>query len=239
MKRFLLYSTALFIILFFSWFLVQMNPNMQFRRFKKELTRAYQQQIAALVDTTYSLRIQEPKLLQAKRQFYEYYIMNFRPNYNQLNRLNEQHRKEWLQLKKQMEDQLEEIQQLQKDPSLYNLGGAIKKTLVSNENQKWQIIERQLAEAPRYYKAAIDILAPSDAEKTRLAIEKQLLTLKLLQTELMDSLARAPLHEPQQQKIVQHNAQAQIAVKNYIAFCRSILFEYQDSTFVMKKVNNY
>ena len=130
-----------------------------------------------------------------------------------------------------MQDKLLKINQLRSDPSLYNLGGVIKTILVrknTTSEEKWQRLEQQLQEAPWYYTVAKDNLVYPDTAKTRLSIEKQLLTLQFLQTELLDSLSRSKLKEPQRQNILTQHSKAQIAVKDYLAFCRSILFESQN-----------
>lgn len=227
-RRFFLLGILVFVT-FLAWFFVQTNPNIGFQQFKKEVAQAHQAQITPLSKKKYVLNISEPEMLQAESRFYQYYLMNFRPS--NPSGLNKNNKADWLRLKKQMQDKLLEINQLRSDPSLYNLGGAIKTTLAhknATSEEKWQRIERQLQEAPWYYTVAKDNLVYPDTAKTRLAIDKQLLTLRLLQTELVDSLSRSKLNEPQHQSILTLNAQAQIAVKDYLAFCRSILFESQN-----------
>ena len=227
-RRFFLLGILVFAT-FLAWFFVERNPNVEFRRFKKAIAQDYQAQIAPLSKKEYVLNISEPPLLEAEHHFYRYYSINFRPN--NASGLNEKNKADWQRLKNQMQDKLLEIKQLRSDPSLYNLGGVIKTTLVrknTTSEEKWQRLERQLQEAPWYYTVAKDNLVHPDTAKTRLAMDKQLLTLQLLQTELLDSLSRSKLKEPQRQSILTHHYKARIAVKDYLAFCRSILFESQN-----------
>ncbi len=147
------------------------------------------------------------------------------------------HQQEWNKIAQELASRKKELEQLRSDPSLYNIGGRAKVILANAKtplNQRLTQIDAQLAKFKSYYDIAKANLRHPDIEKTQLAIRKQLLTLQFLQTELTDSLNRSTFAEPQQQKIVQHRTQAQIAVKDYIAFCRSIIFEHNDSTFSLK-----
>jgi len=233
-RRFL-FLGALLLLTFSAWFMLQLNPNVIFHQFKKEVTRSYQKEIRPLSTPPYALNIREPKILEAEQRFYTQHLMHFQPE--TLEGLSDENKAAWLQLKKQMEYNLMKIKSLQSDAALYNLGGALKSTL-SNTNQssdqKWQRMQQQLTEAPLYYITAKNNLINPDINKTSLAIDKQLFTLKFLQTEFLDSLAQSGLSEPQQQKFVQQAAQAQISVKDYIAFCKSIIFEYHNSALINK-----
>ena len=65
-------------------------------------------------------------------------------------------------------------------------------------------------------------------KKTLLAIEKNSLGFHFLKNEIMDSLAVAECMQFDQEEFVQEMDASLIAMKDYVAFCNSLKFEYSE-----------
>ncbi len=118
------------------------------------------------------------------------------------------------------------------DPSWYNLGGHLKTTLAQRDTplpKRLATLNDQMALAQAWYAAARQNLRNPQPDNTRLAIRKHLLALELLRQELPDSIAQSSLSDAEKQRYLQAVANTQLQVKDYIAFCQSLLFEHQDS----------
>lgn len=233
--RRILFTLLICIGLMLIVFVYFSNPNVVFQNFQQSFTQTYDRQIAPLYDSIYHLPIIEPKILHAEKRFYEYYLMRILDFQRQQGRLNDGNKQEQIRLQQTIQAQLEKIKQLRSDPSLYNLGGALKQTLSQDSatlEARLLRIDQQLAEADWYYVVAKDNLWKPIPEKSNLALEKQLYTLRFLQSELRDSINASSLTETERKQLANKISQAQLAVKDYLAFCRSLQFEHQDSTFL-------
>lgn len=118
------------------------------------------------------------------------------------------------------------------DPSWYNLGGHLKTTLAQRDiplPKRLATLHDQMALTKDWYAAARQNLRSPQPDNTRLAIRKHLLALEFLRQELPDSIAQSSLPEAEKQRCLQAAANTQLQVKDYIAFCQSLLFEHQDS----------
>ncbi len=210
-----------------AWLAYDSNPNTIFRR----LQRDFDQNHPTIAEIN-PLAVMPTRELQTAQQFYRHFetdLQNINPD-----RLSNKNKATYTRLQQQVAENLSEIHALQSDPSLYNLGGALK-TSLSNDTltleQRLSTIHSFLKESSSYFAAAKSNLQQPDPEKTVLAIQKQLLTLNFLQAELLDSLARSFLSANEKEAFMERTSKAKIAVKDYLAFCRSLLFEQRDSVF--------
>lgn len=118
------------------------------------------------------------------------------------------------------------------DPSLYNLGGELKQIIsdpARSHREKAGYLDTAMANAPDYYRFARLSLVKPDYTRFSLAVQKQILTLHFLDHELSDSLNEMPLEPPVKEKLLKLLPAARLAVKDYIGFCESSIWDYQDS----------
>ncbi len=124
------------------------------------------------------------------------------------------------------------------DPSWYNLGDHLKITLAQRDiplHKRLVTLYDQMALTKDWYAAARQNLRSPQPDNARLAIHKHLLALEFLRQELPDSIAQCRLPEAEKQRYLQAIANTQLQMKDYIAFCQSLLFEHQDSLLQQSK----
>jgi len=208
------------------------NPNTIFRKQQRQFEREHQNSIAPLRDSQQlALNILSPKQLQMEKAFYK-------KHQAQLERIDPRHltkknKMAYRLLERDILTRLAFLTQLQRDPALYNLGGKLKAKLAQPEiplEARLQHIGHLLADADKYFQTAKNNLHMPHPEQTDLSIEKQLLTLVFLQSELSDSIAQADLNPQERTALQSKNNQAIIAVKDYLAYCKSLQFEHRDSS---------
>lgn len=219
-----------------AFFTYLSNPNTVFKNLTRQFEQAYQDSIAPMQQSDRALHIIEPAQLHLEQVFYTDYLNKLEQIDQQ--RLTTKNHADYQLLKRDINARLTFLDQLQRDPSLYNLGGKLKATLAAPEialSERLQLIDQQLQEAKIYFEAAKKNLTNPESEKTRLSIEKQLLTLQLLQSELPDSIASANLASAEQTALLAKVNEAKLIVKDYLAFCQSLQFEHRDSTFSQPK----
>ena len=136
-------------------------------------------------------------------------------------------------LKQELEQYAPSILAHQQDPSLYNLAGRMKVVLANTEApfpQRIDQIAKLLQIAPSYYEAAKNKLLPSSIPQLELAIRKQSLGLRFLQQELPDSLAQLDWAPQDHASFSGLQNGAQLAIKDYIAWCNSQIMDYAAQT---------
>ncbi len=203
------------------------NPNIAFRQLEKAMQTYYQQKIQPLNLAYEGLRIPNKDALRLEQAFCDYYYpLLQKPRFQK--GLNTKNQAAQAKLEAHLHERIMFLQQLKRDPILYNLGGELKSTL-SNDSvplaARLERMSRQLALAPTYYADAKDCLTLPDTTRLELAIRKQLYALQWFNTDLKDSLQIAALPPASRDTLEQRLQRARIAVKDYIAFCRSLLFE--------------
>ncbi len=142
-------------------------------------------------------------------------------------RLNANQRKLWEQTQSSLQGVLKKLREHREDPVAYNLGGYVKRVLTNdtlNDEVRWKLIAENLAQAPAYYQNAQRTLANPSPQRLRLSVQKQMLTLRLLNGELRDSLQTATLPPSQRRYILKLIPPAQSAIKDYIVFCNNVYF---------------
>jgi len=222
-------TVILLILTLLFWYKQASDPNVQFQRLQQAFDAAYRATYSIPFDSL-QLGVIEPQKLRKRIQIMDYYYPKFVAFADQ--KLQASYQKKWEQTRQLIKIQLIDLPKLQKDPTLYNFGSHLQKKLQSEDtplNKRLEQINWQLQHASQYYTLAINNLVKPDSTKFQTAIQQQLQTLRFFRSELKDSLERATLPASQQQMIRQHTYGATIAVKDYLAFCRSIWFEYQNS----------
>ena len=121
-------------------------------------------------------------------------------------------------------------ERLRSDPSFYDIGAYLRTTLAQSDpsEKHMEYIASQLERTKAYYAAARVNLRPTETEKINNAIDIQRNTLLFLQNELPDSIQAAALKPEQKTALLEAVQQSRLEVKDYIAFCRSLLFELQN-----------
>lgn len=218
----------LFIISILIW--RSYDPNVHFQGVMKAYNKNYKEVLGQ--DS-----VQANTLHSGQISFLEGHFSRFLTQLRKIKpeKLKALHQKEWNETNKFIAQQMQYLVSLRQDPSLYDIGEVLKSILINKEitlKNRLQLIENQLQYTKQYYSNAKTNLTMPDSAKLQPAIQQQLQTLHFLQQELLDSLGKVPLSVAQHDTFLAHTTQAQLAVKDYIAFCRSILFEYQDSMFV-------
>lgn len=222
-----LLATVLPIITLVLWCDRVAIPDARFRRLHREFTTAYQATYSPFYDSL-KLGILEPEKLLERNRLLNHYYLEFQSFANK--KLRPIHRKQWETTQHLIKSQLHYLPTLQKDPTLYHFGAFLEKTLQLKGvilNDRLQQIDDQLQSTSQYYTIAKNNLVQPNAIKLPNAIQQQVQTLQWLRVTLSDSIAQATLPYSQRQYLLQHSAQAQIAIKDFIAFCRSIWLEYQ------------
>jgi hypothetical protein len=121
-------------------------------------------------------------------------------------------------------------ERLRSDPSFYDIGAYLRTTLAQSDpsEKRMAYIAAQLERTKAYYAAARVNLRPTETEKINNAIDIQRNTLLFLQNELPDSIQAAALKPDKKTALLEAVQQSRLEVKDYIAFCRSLLFELQN-----------
>ncbi len=118
------------------------------------------------------------------------------------------------------------------NPASYNLGKHLKISLAPSSSplhKRLSTLLDQMKRAAPYYAAARENIRNPDPDLTKAAIVEHLGALEFLQTALPDSIAAARLSEAEKRDLAAEAVRTRIEVKDYIAFCRSLLFEHGDT----------
>ena len=140
-------------------------------------------------------------------------------------------KQERLLLLQQLEREWTNWEPYRSNPSLYNLGGLLKKQLVEAEGVKVDSLHHLFDKAETYYQYAQRNLLVSDISLYRLAAQKQYLTLEFLRGELPDSLDRMPLSHQERADLDDKIGQTRRIIKDYLAFCESSFLNHRDSVY--------
>lgn len=121
---------------------------------------------------------------------------------------------------------------LYSDPSFYDIGVYLNTVLLLNDptDKRMKYLSLQLDRTKAYYAAARENLRPKEAKAIYNAIDMQRNTMLLLQNILPDSIQAANLKPDETKALLKAVQQSRLEVKDYIAFCRSLLFELQNQS---------
>ncbi|MDX1941016.1 MAG: hypothetical protein SFU99_10725 [Saprospiraceae bacterium] len=210
-----------------GWLYNESNPNMIFKRLAKSVAKEQPQ--SSFQEIHFAI-IHTAQLKKEERAFQEYQDRLQKIDANQLK---DKHKTAYALVKQQIKVRLNLLYIMRTDPSFYNLAGQLK-IILSNDSldldSRLLGIDQLMQDADIYYIKAKDNINYPNPNKTGLAVQKHLHGIKFLNTELLDSLARSSLSTAEKAAITAHTYKAKIAIKDYLAFCRSHLFEHRDST---------
>ncbi len=147
-------------------------------------------------------------------------------------RLSAQKKAEYPEIYRKWKERATQWRKLRVDPAVYNLGGELKRILSNTapgEPEKARFLETALTNAPAYYRYARANLLNPDYGQFPLAVQKQILTLHFLEHELTGSLDEMQLETLEKEKLFNLIPGAKLAVKDYIGFCESRIWTFQDS----------
>jgi len=119
----------------------------------------------------------------------------------------------------------------QTDPSLYNVQGPFVYLFQSEYaplKERLLTINQKMQNVPAYYQVAKDNLTDPTIENTTQAIKDHTKTFFFFYYTLRDSLVHANLSAKEQKTFLRNLNKTQDAIKDYVAYCNSILFEYRD-----------
>lgn len=140
-----------------------------------------------------------------------------------------------LELDARLREEWAQWEPYRSDPSRYNMGGLLKKSLVASAGKP--SVERLaelvaiMEQADVYYTAARQNLLVDDASLYRLASQKQYLGLEFLRSELPDSLAAFAVSTEEKADFSRVVRRTELALKDYMGFCESVYLNYRDSTY--------
>ncbi len=124
------------------------------------------------------------------------------------------------------------LRQLREDPGIYNLGMHLRSAFPAGPetvDDTWQTVDSLLHQSASFFDQAKRILENPEYDPTLQAIAEQEETLSWLENELPGTLRQYPPDNLQIEKLEAGITKARFAVKDYLAYCRSLAFEYQDS----------
>ncbi len=143
-----------------------------------------------------------------------------------------------LELETRLQKERAQWEPYRTDPSLYNLGGLLKKSLVNSAGdpagERLADLGAIMEQADAYYRTARQNLIVSEVDLYRLAAQKQYLGLEFLRGELRDSLAGFALPKPEKAVFENKIRQTELALKDYLGFCESVYLNHRDSTYYQK-----
>ena len=117
------------------------------------------------------------------------------------------------------------------DPTFYNVQGPFRYLLQSQHaplKHRLLIINKKMQSIPSYYRTAKNNLTKPKKEKITQAIDQHLNTFAFFQQTMRDSLFKAQLEKTERKKFIRNLNKAQDAIKDYVAFCNSVLFEFSN-----------
>ncbi len=127
------------------------------------------------------------------------------------------------------------IQQISKknnfnsDATFYNVQGPFRYLLQSQHaplKKRLFTINKKMQSIPSYYRTAKRNLTRPKQETIDQAIEEHLNTFAFFQQTMRDSLFSAKLDQTDRKKFLRNLNKSQDAIKDYVAFCNSIQFEF-------------
>ncbi len=150
-------------------------------------------------------------------------------------KLEDKSRQRWEHYAADLKQVLKTRDQLLHDPAVFHLGQQLIPLLEQQNELPGDHLQRLgicLENAPAYYHTAKLLLEQPDPERTLVAIEQDLETLRQLREALPKLLENAQPDDATRQQLTQQAYQARLALKDYLAFCQSLYFEHSDTTLV-------
>lgn len=234
----------LFAFFILSFIACNGAQDQKFVQFEKAFMTAKKQQFPTWAarngdqDYQHILRIPNKEQHQSDIDFYQNQLKQL--NTFQSNRLDSINQNRLDTIKHFLEDGLENLtltKEHEWNPSYYNIANDTKWLLtqhVSPINNRLTAIEKRLKNTQAYYEAAKANIKQASIKHTVSAIEQHKDVFQFLTGTLLDSLAQSQLNKIEQQTFEKTVKDASFAVKDYIAFCESLKFEFEDKDSKMK-----
>ncbi|MBK8877334.1 MAG: hypothetical protein IPN74_01915 [Haliscomenobacter sp.] len=137
-------------------------------------------------------------------------------------------KKTYVQLKKALEETIRQTAPLRENPARYNLPGRWKALLSNPEfsNQEiGELLKKQLPEAGPYYQRARQKLTAPAKDQCRLALEKHILGIAFIDSELQEAIAKSGFQESEKAQLRKDLHAARLALKEYIGWCNSRMIQ--------------
>jgi len=205
------------------------GENAAFRRWEQAWEQASKSNYPTAADEAI------PSAEEVRRELEQYRMLAESFNEIRISALEKSNRERWNHYASELKAALANRDHLIEDPAVFDIGGTLGALLQPGSgvlSERLTRIEKCLAHAPAYYETAKALLQRPDPERTLLAIEKQLQTLRLIRDALPELLETAALDETSKQSFLEKTYRAKLAVKDYLAFCESLHFEHSDTTLV-------
>lgn len=182
-----------------------------------------QYKIQFQVADTLLLNIISPEELQADLAFCQQQLETLNTfSSDDLSPENQKVQQKW---KEQLEKKQKQIVVYQQEPNRYNIAKSIQKIMQDTSlkvGKQLVIIQQQLKQTPAYYEMAKANLQKPEGEYAQKAVYEHTSTFVLLSNLLPRLLQQSDWKTRQQQVFKETLETATLAVKDYIAFCRSI-----------------
>ncbi|MEL6864578.1 MAG: hypothetical protein AAFP19_09170 [Bacteroidota bacterium] len=117
------------------------------------------------------------------------------------------------------------------DPTLYDAGLAIKYILEREDlsiRQRMANIYKRLQQIPPYYEAAKKNIQKAKIRQLNLALRLNRAGFSYLRKDLRTQAQKSVLSSQEQQRFMEKLRLAELAIKDYIAFCNSLIFDHYD-----------
>lgn len=192
-----------------------------FRRLDKSLTEQWK--IRFSEDP---LLVYPSKQLQSDLEFLDYAATLVQ--LTDTSRLNDRQIERYHQLLAQMAAKRSEIIPYRRNPAFYDLGtpvGQLLRDTTLELDSKLDQIHPLLDSLPAFYASARENLNYFSEDRVALTLDLQQTFFLLLRDALTDSIAISGLSEVEKTSLQQKSEQCRLAITDYMAFCRSKLYE--------------
>lgn len=141
-------------------------------------------------------------------------------------KLSPDNQEKWQKIQVKLERKISQIQAFQTEPDSYNIYPAFQKVLHQKNwslEKKLSIWKEQLLLTPLFYQTAIENLQDVDVKNAKETWDAHIKTFMFLNQELPTLLKQSGWSRLDQYSYSKKINTAEVAVKDYIAFCRSVV----------------
>lgn len=149
----------------------------------------------------------------------------------ELEKLKPENQEKWQNLSNKLKKKLHQIEVFNKEPDSYNIQPAMQTILDKkdwNLDKKLNLLQQQIKLAPLFYQTAIENLQDVDAKNAKKTWDDHIKTFMFLNQTLPNILSQSDWTRTQKDSFNLHLNAAEVAVKDYIAFCRSTVLNRND-----------
>ncbi len=123
------------------------------------------------------------------------------------------------------------LEAIKKNPATYNLISELDDILFRDEislENRLTTIGRVLNHSIEFYHSAKSNVTTPQPEQIERAIQEHILSYEFLRTTLPNSIEKATWTEKHKESFLQSIERTKLEIKDYLAFCRSLQFEYRN-----------